>query len=152
MIVLDPTSGTLRSAYLGDSVFNVYRRGEEILSAPEQQHSFNFPLQVGTGGDSPTAAARINLQMIEGDTVVVGSDGVWDNLQKSRLHMIVRNAYTLDMMAQEIGNIAFRYSLMSEYVSPFYEKAFKCGINAPKSGKSDDITVITARIVKTKAH
>lgn len=41
----------LHSANLGDSGFMVIRGGKLIFESPSQQHSFNFPYQIGSYGD-----------------------------------------------------------------------------------------------------
>ena len=41
----------LHAANLGDSGFMVVRDGRLIFESPAQQHSFNFPFQVGSHGD-----------------------------------------------------------------------------------------------------
>ena len=46
------------------------------------QHAFNFPLQLGTHSrDEPMKdAARYDVDVMKGDIVVLGSDGLMDNL------------------------------------------------------------------------
>jgi hypothetical protein len=46
------------------------------------QHAFNFPLQLGTHSrDEPMKdAQRFDVRVEKGDLVVVGSDGLMDNL------------------------------------------------------------------------
>jgi protein phosphatase PTC7 len=148
VVTLDPDIGILNSAYLGDSIFSVYRNYREILQTHEQQHQFNKPYQVGTEGDNPASALKHHMQLSEGDVIVLGSDGLWDNLSKDQIEGIVRNALTLDFIAEEVALRSYRYSLMGDYNSPFYEKAKKLGINCPKTGKSDDITVVAATVVR----
>lgn len=48
------------------------------------QHAFNFPLQVGTHSrDEPMKdARRYDVGVGRGDVVVVGSDGLMDNLAR----------------------------------------------------------------------
>jgi serine/threonine protein phosphatase PrpC len=71
----------LRIANLGDCAVLVIRGPEIVLRTPEQQHSFNFPFQLGTGSkDSPKDAMIFTLKVKEGDVVVVASDGLFDNL------------------------------------------------------------------------
>lgn len=50
-MTLNPTNGTMRAYYLGDSVYAIINpTNEGYRIAPEQQYSFNFPAQVGTNG------------------------------------------------------------------------------------------------------
>ena len=59
----------------------IIRGGASIFRTEEQQHSFNFPYQLGTGSkDRPCDAQFFTVQIQEGDLVLVGSDGLFDNL------------------------------------------------------------------------
>jgi serine/threonine protein phosphatase PrpC len=59
----------------------VLRDGEPIFRSEEQQHSFNFPFQLGTGSkDTPADAQSFTVKIKEGDIVVMGSDGIFDNV------------------------------------------------------------------------
>ncbi|KAJ1873511.1 hypothetical protein LPJ55_002259 [Coemansia sp. RSA 990] len=72
----------LRVANLGDCGLTVVRQGDMVYRTEEQQHSFNFPYQLGTEAhaDAPSDAQVFRLKVQKGDVVVVGSDGVFDNL------------------------------------------------------------------------
>lgn len=48
----------LHAANLGDSGFMVLRDGKLIFESPSQQHSFNFPFQVGSHGD-PVGSSQV---------------------------------------------------------------------------------------------
>jgi serine/threonine protein phosphatase PrpC len=59
----------------------VLRQGKCIYKTFEQQHSFNFPFQLGTGSrDSPLDAVTDELTVQEGDILIMGTDGIWDNV------------------------------------------------------------------------
>jgi protein phosphatase PTC7 len=47
----------LHAANLGDSGFMVVRDGKLVFESPAQQHSFNFPYQIGSRGD-PVGSAQ----------------------------------------------------------------------------------------------
>ncbi|KAF9959136.1 hypothetical protein BGZ72_010265 [Mortierella alpina] len=71
----------LRIANLGDCGVSIIRRNEFIFRTEEQQHSFNYPYQLGTGStDSPTDAQVFTVKVESGDIVVMGTDGIFDNL------------------------------------------------------------------------
>ncbi|KAG0365041.1 hypothetical protein BGZ54_006929 [Gamsiella multidivaricata] len=71
----------LRIANLGDCGVSVIRHNEFIFRTEEQQHSFNYPYQLGTGStDSPTDAQVFTVKVESGDIVVMGTDGIFDNL------------------------------------------------------------------------
>ncbi|KAJ1954873.1 hypothetical protein GGI12_005693 [Dipsacomyces acuminosporus] len=72
----------LRVANLGDCGLTVVRQGDMVYRTEEQQHSFNFPYQLGTEehSDRPSDAQVFRLKIQKGDIIIVGSDGVFDNL------------------------------------------------------------------------
>jgi protein phosphatase PTC7 len=152
VVTLDPSTGQLRTAYLGDSVFSVFRNNKETFSAPEQQHSFNQPYQVGTKGNHPTLANKLEFGASAGDFLVMGSDGLWDNLHKYELKsMLAQKGMALKNIAERIANTSFRYSQAKNYASPFYEKAKKAKFNVQMEGKEDDISVIVASVEVSSA-
>ncbi|KAJ1727497.1 hypothetical protein LPJ61_004538 [Coemansia biformis] len=72
----------LRVANLGDCGLTVVRQGDMVYRTEEQQHSFNYPYQLGTEAhsDKPSDAQVFRLKIQKGDIIIVGSDGVFDNL------------------------------------------------------------------------
>ncbi|KAJ2477203.1 hypothetical protein EV174_004694 [Coemansia sp. RSA 2320] len=72
----------LRVANLGDCGLTVVRQGDMVYRTEEQQHSFNYPYQLGTEthSDRPSDAQVFRLKIQKGDIIIVGSDGVFDNL------------------------------------------------------------------------
>ncbi|KAI9330967.1 phosphatase 2C-like domain-containing protein [Obelidium mucronatum] len=72
----------LRVASLGDTSLLILRNGNLIFRTEEQQHSFNFPYQLGSDSkDTPEKdAGQYAVKIREGDLVIVGSDGIFDNL------------------------------------------------------------------------
>jgi len=77
---------TLSIAHLGDCCLLIVRGGEIIFRTDEMQHAFNFPLQLGTHSrDEPMKdAQRYDVSVSKGDIVVLGSDGLMDNLVSCR--------------------------------------------------------------------
>lgn len=64
---------TLKACNLGDSGFLVIRNSEIYFKSKEQQHSFNFPFQLGTGStDKPENAQTYELDIQENDIVILG--------------------------------------------------------------------------------
>jgi protein phosphatase PTC7 len=64
----------LSAANLGDSGFMVIRGLEIVYRTKEQQHSFNFPYQIGTGSaDKPQHAQRIKVEVQPDDLIIVGT-------------------------------------------------------------------------------
>lgn len=95
----------LHTCNLGDSGFCVIRNNKIIHRSQEQQHYFNSPYQIAILpnsrnlefdehqvnnqdsliNDSPESAISCSIQLDEGDFILVGTDGLWDNLTDSHL-------------------------------------------------------------------
>jgi len=73
---------TLHIANLGDCCLLLIRDGQVVFRTSEMQHAFNFPLQLGTHSrDEPMKdARRYDVGVDRGDVVILGSDGLMDNL------------------------------------------------------------------------
>lgn len=66
---------------LGDSGLVIIRRGDVVYKTSEQQHYFNCPFQVGTDSmDTVEVGAPIEVALQHGDCIIMGTDGLWDNV------------------------------------------------------------------------
>lgn len=72
----------LKLANLGDCSCSIIRDKDYIFRSQEQQHSFNYPYQVGTNSkDTPKKdAQRFSIKVKKNDIVILSSDGLVDNL------------------------------------------------------------------------
>jgi len=148
---------TLRVANLGDCGLAVIRQGEYIFRTEEQQHAFNYPYQLGiVGGDNPLSSQRFTIQVQKGDIVLLGTDGLFDNLydddildtiqSQIKLHEVgpattrfdIRPQRIADALANHARDIAENSRSAS---SPFGERANVEGLYH-QGGKLDDITVL----------
>jgi serine/threonine protein phosphatase PrpC len=79
-------------ANIGDCAIMVLRNNAVIYRSEEQQHWFNFPFQLGTGSQiKPKKDAQVHkMKLKESDMVIIGSDGIWDNLFDSQVVKIVK--------------------------------------------------------------
>ena len=48
----------VHAANIGDSGFMIVRDGKLVFESPAQQHSFNFPFQIGSRGD-PVGSSQV---------------------------------------------------------------------------------------------
>lgn len=140
----------LRTANLGDSGFLVIRNGKMVFRSKEQQHSFNFPYQLGTGSsDRPEHASCVVLGVQPGDLIIVGTDGLFDNLFDDEILAISSMSQEPATIAQLLARRAFVVGNSKTLISPFAKAARVNGYPLAVGGKLDDITVMVGRIVYT---
>lgn len=136
-------------ANLGDCSLLVLRGGEIIFRTDEMQHAFNFPLQLGTHSrDEPMKDAKqYNVGVENGDIVIVGSDGLMDNLFEDEIIDTLSAIDTVD--PQKVSEALCRAARdKSEDIAsetPFMLRAAAEGIDFV-GGKKDDISVIVGVI------
>ena len=161
IITLDEFCPIVNVSYIGDTkylIFRPYKKKSQIhlkliFEAEELCKCFNMPYQVGTGGDDPlTESVRKSHCIKDGDILVCGSDGLFDNLDNSQISRLLntfidRNSLKLvdvKLLAENLARLAFEYSRDQNYESPFFRKA-----NSKEEflgGKEDDITVVIAQV------
>ncbi|GJP48681.1 hypothetical protein CLOM_g7965 [Closterium sp. NIES-68] len=144
----------LQAANLGDSGFLIIRHGHAIFKSPSQQHDFNFPYQLGSeGGDSPLAADVYSLPVAPGDVVVMGTDGLFDNVFDSEVSSLVAHALLRGLppqaTAEHLAALARDRALDRFRLSPFARAAQEAGYRYI-GGKLDDITVVVSYVTEGK--
>lgn len=148
----------LRIANLGDCGISVIRQNDYIFRSEEQQHSFNFPFQLGTASfDSPADAQQFTVKIEEGDIVILGSDGLFDNLYDDEIleevQLCLDHPEQKDSQSPQIISdaLAHRAKIVSEDpdnpTSPFQVRAMHEGLYY-QGGKADDISVLVAIVKK----
>uniref|UniRef100_A0A6N2LS28 Protein phosphatase n=1 Tax=Salix viminalis TaxID=40686 RepID=A0A6N2LS28_SALVM len=138
-------------ANVGDSGFMVFRGKRLVYRSPTQQNYFNRPFSLGNWvgeGKRPVSVFLGEFDVEQGDVVVAGSDGVFDNLFGSEIEEILQESdgesWPQDL-AWSIATVASMNSVSQEYDSPFAIAAESEGIEHV-GGKIDDITAIVAVI------
>ncbi|CAL5020743.1 unnamed protein product [Urochloa decumbens] len=154
-VIVSLAGRTLRWAYVGDSGFAVFRDGRMLRRSQAQQHHFNCPYQLNSKRDGIRVAMAAEVGEVpakDGDIVVVGTDGLFDNVTDDELERIVRMGTALGFsptnMAEVVAGFAFEASRCSYRDTPYSVlgrrepgKGFFTG------GKRDDITVVVVYIV-----
>ncbi|GAU30887.1 hypothetical protein TSUD_15730 [Trifolium subterraneum] len=142
----------LNAINLGDSGFIVIRDGNVIFKSPVQQHSFNYPYQLGSDKncDLPSSGEVFTVHVEPGDVVVAGTDGLFDNLYTDDIAALVVCAI-IDRLepqvtAQMIAALAQQQALNKNWLSPFSAAAREVGHHY-RGGKRDDITVVVSYIL-----
>ncbi|OEL20889.1 putative protein phosphatase 2C 23 [Dichanthelium oligosanthes] len=153
-VILSLDRTTLRWAYIGDSAFAVLRGGKIVYRSVPQQRRFNYPYQLSSDGrgDSLAKAMVGGLEaMRDGDVVVAGTDGLFDNLHDGQLERAVQMGTELGFssknMADMVAGIAYDVSESERACSPYSLGCWKAYGERGFGGKKDDITVIVAYIV-----
>jgi len=157
---LDREAPILRTSYIGDTRYVIYRKIEGkwgiFYEAQEQQRRFNFPYQLGKQADNPRMAWEFQHEVQDGDIVVLASDGLFDNMYANQVleflsRFIDEEGEIKDpqVATDELVKRAYDLSLDKETESPFERRAKDLGIRFSggfSGGKSDDITVIVAQV------
>lgn len=137
-------------ANLGDSGLMVIRDQDIIFRTDVQQAAFNTPYQLtlrpeGIASDTSAKAQSASVQLEKGDIVVMGTDGLFDNVFPADIINVLSKEKTAANMADSLVATARMHSLRTDYESPFAVEALKSG-KFYVGGKPDDITVIVALI------
>nr|CCA25951.1 hypothetical protein SELMODRAFT_101879 [Albugo laibachii Nc14] len=161
----------LRAVNLGDSGFIVCRRKsqnanlarnmrqcwEVVYESKHQSHFFNCPYQLGhLNGDSPEISDQIEYSVQAEDVIILGTDGLFDNLYPSQIAIILDHLgpnflYEPQLVEEAANNIAHeahQTSKCKQGSTPFAIAARKAGYKYD-GGKMDDITVIISMVAKS---
>ena len=117
-----------------------------IYKSEEQVHSFNYPYQLGTGGDSPTAAKCIKCDLKQGDLIILGTDGLFDNLFIDEMEDIISHSEP-DKIAINLSVSAMAAACSTKKTTPFSEKIAEETDHIWNGGKLDDITVVARYVI-----
>lgn len=88
VVTLPYKGNTIYTAYVGDSGYCLLRpQGRDrdyklVFESSAQQRRFNFPYQLGWGknGDQPNIAVELSHEVANGDIIILGTDGLFDNI------------------------------------------------------------------------
>ncbi|KAH7840424.1 hypothetical protein Vadar_016629 [Vaccinium darrowii] len=150
--ILTLTNNHAVVANVGDSGFMVIREGKEVFKSSIQQHTFNCPYQLGnaTRSDSPNLAQMYRTPVKPGDVIVMGTDGLLDNMFSEDICVVVKMMTESSSEPQQaawvIAEHAYNNSVDSLAATPFVQAAVMAGKDH-LGGKADDITVIVAYVV-----
>ncbi|CAG9460661.1 unnamed protein product [Pedinophyceae sp. YPF-701] len=154
--------GSLSSALLGDSGFIVVgttpgRPFRHVkYRSPHHEHSFGHPFQLGhhEHSDRPEDALIARVPVGAGDVIIMGSDGLFDNVHDEDILREVDG--TLDVaeskgraasssaIAQRLAKLAFEASMDRRAQTPYAIAATEAFDLVFSGGKPDDITVLCA--------
>ncbi|KAG5627200.1 hypothetical protein H5410_012418 [Solanum commersonii] len=110
-----------------------------------------FPMTHCTLLTLEIVAEKISVPVIAGDVIVLGTDGLFDNVHDFELEAIVNSGVESwesdvpETLAWKIAQYALDNAKNTEVYTPFTRECFKDGV-VRNGGKYDDITVIVANI------
>ncbi|KAG2394956.1 protein phosphatase 2C 26 [Vigna angularis] len=154
-------NGTLRIANVGDCGLKLIRNGHVVFSISPQEHYFDCPFQLSSerAGQTYLDAAVCNVELMEGDTIVMGSDGLFDNVFDHEIVQTIVKYKDVAETAKSLANLASSHALDSNFDSPYSLEARSRGFKPPlwkkilgmklTGGKLDDITVIVGQVVSS---
>ncbi|CDW56075.1 Protein phosphatase PTC7 homolog [Trichuris trichiura] len=156
IVALERTASQVHTANLGDSGLLLFRDGELLWQSTAQQHEANVPFQLALVpedqypnciADPPDAADVNSVDVDIGDCVVMGTDGLFDNMPVELIEEEVASlrscTYTdVKRLSDAIAQKAKMLSQKPKFPSSFARKFGRQG------GKPDDITVIAAVVAR----
>ena len=142
VVTLD-SQGIVHAANLGDSGYKILRRSPNgnfglIFQSQEQQHNFNFPFQLAApenaeaSGDNPYLSELKEHAVAYGDFLVIGSDGLFDNIYIEDLMFLLKKEgqftddglmMNKDHVAKVLAETAMQYATDAKRLSPFAKAA-----------------------------
>eukprot|EP00889_Picochlorum_renovo_P001840 jgi/Picre1/28870/NNA_004266.t1 len=161
--IVDTLQGRLATATIGDSGFILLGRSRENYMSstlqgtyyiryrsPQQEHSFGCPYQLGhqEGADNPEDAMLSTMPLYPGDVLIIGSDGLFDNVADESIVEMVNKVLAEggkpNELSQALAFHAFQTSTDKAAMTPYSVAASEAFEMIYNGGKADDITVVTA--------
>jgi len=157
VVVIETVHGLLYCANVGDSGFMLIRGapGERYCAhrSPPQEHDFGCPFQLGhhEASDKATDAMMTKLYLEHGDIVVLGSDGLWDNLSEIEIIESIESSVpinaahderAMDVAARNLLTTAYEVSMDKSRSTPYSLSATEHFDMVYSGGKQDDISVL----------
>ncbi|XP_008804120.2 probable protein phosphatase 2C 1 isoform X3 [Phoenix dactylifera] len=159
IIAMLEKNGTLKIANVGDCGLRVLRKGQVIFSTPPQEHYFDCPYQLSSEiiGQTYLDAMVCTVELMEGDTIVMGSDGLFDNVFDHEIVSTTSRFKDAVAAARALADLARDHSMDVSFDSPYSIEARSRGFDVPlwkkilgrklTGGKPDDVTVVVGQTI-----
>jgi len=141
-------NGFLQVLNVGDSCCMVVRDGKVTAKTREISHYWECPYQLSEDSpDQPKEGTKLNVELISGDLVIMGSDGVFDNVNNYVLLDLVAESQSVKptALAKKICDVSREVSLDKTAVTPYSKQAQRRGDEDYRDGlggKVDDVSCV----------
>ncbi|KAK9706681.1 hypothetical protein RND81_07G144300 [Saponaria officinalis] len=164
VVAIMQKNGLLKVANVGDCGLRVIRKGQVMFSTCPQEHYFDCPYQLSSEASTQTYldAVVTTVKLVEGDILVMGSDGLFDNVYDREVVSTITTHRDVTEAAKALARLARDHSTDFSFDSPYSSEARTKGIDEPDwkkllgmkltGGKVDDITVVVGAVVKTPSY
>ncbi|KAJ6424530.1 hypothetical protein OIU84_025330 [Salix udensis] len=133
IVAMLEANGKLKIANVGDCGLRVIRGDQVFFSTSPQEHYFDCPYQLSSeiAGQTYLDAVVSRVEVMEGDTIVMGSDGLFDNVFDHEIVSTVVGHSDVAEAAKALANLASIHSMNSEFESPYSLEARSKGFDVP---------------------
>jgi len=145
-------NGILNVLNVGDSSCMVVRNDKVVTKTDDIVHYFDCPYQLSEDSpDRPRDGTRMAIRVQKGDTILMGSDGVFDNLDDTALCKIVTEQgpqTRAAVLARKVVEASRRVSLDPKANTPYAKEARRAGesdYSDGVGGKLDDVSCVVVR-------
>ncbi|KAD3336499.1 hypothetical protein E3N88_32018 [Mikania micrantha] len=143
-------NGILKVANVGDCGLRVIRKGQIIFSTFPQEHYFDCPYQLSSEAVTQTYldATVTSIDSMKGDIIVMGSDGLFDNVFDHEIVSTIAEHKDVAEMAKVLADLAYKHSVDFYFDSPYSIKARSRGFDVPswKKALGQKLTGMTNKI------
>ena len=150
----DGETGLLSAAHLGDAGWRLLRGGKVVAGSEDQRHSFYAPYQLSLGGDKvlsdpPEVAVCEALRLAPGDTFMMATDGMFDNLYDDEIEAVIGRAAGrgVEWVVHELLEEVRVCMTMQDRWSPIAARADEEG-ELIVGGREDDVSVAVAAVAE----
>jgi protein phosphatase PTC7 len=137
-------NGFLQALNVGDSCCMVIRDGKVAAKTREISHYWECPYQLSSDSpDRPKDGTKLNVELTPGDVIIMGSDGVFDNMSDDLiLDTVASTSMKAGQIAKKLSSVSRKQSLDKKAVTPYSTQAQKRGLPEFQNGiggKVDDV-------------
>jgi protein phosphatase PTC7 len=145
-------NGILQALNVGDSYCIVIRDGRITAKTREISHYWECPYQLSEDSpDRPKDGTKLNVELMSGDLVIMGSDGIFDNMDDDMLVEVAENGpRKASAIARRIVDLSRKLSLDPEAKTPYAKMAKRKGDPDYKTGLGGKVDDSSAVVVVCK--